>query len=128
MAEVLINFDMGRLSDRMLNLLLRGAGEGDRPKDPYVRELYDVLIAEKLCRQGPRRIRELVRVDVPAEDPRAIAAAIGNLFRDLASLEFPRAIFPAGSPEREEYAAGADLLLAYARGLRTLYPQQEAAS
>ena len=37
--KVTIYFDLGTLSDRVLNLLLRGASEGERPKSELVREV-----------------------------------------------------------------------------------------
>ena len=36
-----VYFDLGTLSDRVLNLLLRGSGEGDRPKSQLVRAIAD---------------------------------------------------------------------------------------
>jgi len=37
--RITIYFGLGALSDRVLNLLLRGAGEGERPKSELVREV-----------------------------------------------------------------------------------------
>jgi len=37
--RITIYFGLGALSDRVLNLLLRGAGEGEHPKSELVREV-----------------------------------------------------------------------------------------
>jgi hypothetical protein len=41
--KVTIYFDLGTLSDRVLNLLLSGSSEGERPKSQLVREVADAI-------------------------------------------------------------------------------------
>lgn len=126
--KVAVDFDTSRLSDRMLYFLLRGAGEGGRPEDPYVRALSDCLIAEEVLRKnGSRSARGALTVEVPAEDRAGAEITIRNLFADLSHLEFPRMMLPADSPEEKELGQTVALLLAYARALRALYPLEASA-
>lgn len=121
--KITIAFELGRPSDRVLNLLLRG-GEGERPKTDLVRAISDVLTAELLARQQgrPWPVRKEFSIESglsPADMP-AIADALHNLTCDVIELEKAAALSPAGSLEREELSQAAAFLFSVGESIAHL--------
>ena len=112
--QISVCFDLGALSDRVLNLLLRGSGEANVPKTDLVRAIADVLTAELLARQQgrpwPARKEFSVESGLSPEDLPAIADAIHALVCDITELERAAELAPAGSLEREEITTAAAFL------------------
>ena len=119
-----VYFDLGTLSDRVLNLLLRGSGEGDRPKSQLVRAIADEMTRELLMRQSssawPARKSFEIDCGLDPSDTPAIADAIHNLILDITELERAAALSPAGSLEREELSAAACFLSCVGRAVAYL--------
>jgi hypothetical protein len=112
--KITIDFDLGTLSDRVLNLLLRGAGEGEGPRPQLVREIADVMARELLMRQSgrPWPVRKQFSIECGMEpgDVEAIADALHSLTCDVVSLEKAATLAPAGSLERAELGEAAHFL------------------
>ncbi|MGB8590599.1 MAG: hypothetical protein WA755_20250 [Candidatus Acidiferrales bacterium] len=123
MATIDVHFDLRRLSDRALHLLMRGAGEGERPKTALVRELSDLLTIEKLSREqgqaGPGSPFTIETGIDPGDLP-AVAIALENLTDDVAALEFSAALAPAGNAEHDELTVAAEFLFSVAEAIRAL--------
>jgi hypothetical protein len=88
--KITVYFDLGTLSDRVLNLLLRGSSEVERPPG-LVSEIADKITAELLMRQSSAAwpSRKYFEIDSGIEpgDVEAIADAVQNLLSDILELE-----------------------------------------
>jgi hypothetical protein len=126
--RITVAFNPGRLSDRAINLLLRGSSDGDRPKVDLVREISDVLTGEALARQSgrPWPSRNSFEIDpgIASGDCEAVADALHNLTCDVVSLEKVAALSPAGSPERDELTTAAEFLFCVAAAIFDLRPSR----
>ncbi len=122
--RITIDFPLGTLSDRVLNMLLRGSSEGGRPKSELVRAIADEMTRELLMRQSssawPARTEFSIECGIEPGDTPAIADAIHNLILDITELERAAALSPAGSLEREELSAAACFLSCVGRSLAYL--------
>jgi hypothetical protein len=119
-TPLLIDFDLARLSARMLNMFLRGTSEGDRLKNQIVRQLHDELVAERIWRNQGHAGARTFRIDVDFEDTEGIADAIRNLAVDAINLRRAAEQVPTGTPERVDLDAGGEWLLSVCEALQGL--------
>jgi hypothetical protein len=108
-----LNFDLRTLSDRVLNLMLRGAGEGQRLEAPVARAVHDAL-AEELARRTTRSDTDAgpeqkqIKVILPSLGPHEAAVAYQNLRVDVMNLEYVASL--AGDAEAQELRQAAAFL------------------
>lgn len=117
MMTFFVDFDLIRLSDRVLNLLLRGTSEGDlSQKTQLVRQVHAGLVVERCVRdenprsEGPRTIR--VELD---DGYNETCSDLANLLHDYTTLQLGAR--RAGDSGRAELIAGAEFLSAIAKSL-----------
>jgi hypothetical protein len=119
-TSLLVDFDLSRLSARMLNLFLRGTSEGDRLKNYIVRQLHDELVAERIWRNQGHAGARTFRIDVDFEDTAGVADAIRNLAVDAINLRRAAELVPTGTPERADLDAGIEWLFSVCEALQGL--------
>ena len=129
-TKVMVGFDLGRLPGRAINLLLRGAGEGTRPKVRLISEVADALTRELLMRQGSLSwsSQESFELDLgfDCDDEPALVDAVDNLLSDIIAIESAAAAAPAGSDERAELGEVAAFLFSIAESSKGLRPARRA--
>ena len=100
-----LSFNLSLLSDRMINVLLRGAGE-QPDRSPLIAAVVDILIGEQL-----RRLvgKESWPVELPDLTPDEIRHVYANLTTDVITLA-AAALMAGDSPEAEELRTAAAFL------------------
>lgn len=120
MAELFVDFNFGKLSDRMLNEFLRGFS-GQR--HPLARALADELLAEKAARQQPLytpRDGFGMQVDIDPGDDRAMTDVLDRLFLHATDVKKATWLTPPGSAGDVELSGAMLLLLGVRDALRDL--------
>jgi hypothetical protein len=116
--RVTVHFDIGRLSDTVVALMLRGMMESEaRDSNPLVKQILEFLLREKLLResQQPNATELFFDVDNPVEE---FADCIEGLAQGI--FTFEHLASRAAPADARALRAGAEFLFGIVEAFRRL--------